>query len=73
MNPTLFQNLNLCVLLLLKVSYPSIIISVEEIIHEQVATIQRSTLELSDLVDMISEWYAYEWRHLEQKRWEYNH
>ena len=43
-----------CVSLLLRVSYPSAIISVEETMHEQVATVQRSTFELSDLVDMIS-------------------
>jgi hypothetical protein len=36
--------------------YPSVTILVEEIIHEQVARVQRSTLELSDLVDMISVW-----------------
>jgi hypothetical protein len=40
----------------LKMHYPSVIILVEEIIHEQVARVQRSTLELSDLVDMISVW-----------------
>ena len=53
--------------------YPSVIELVEEIIHEQVATVQRSTLESSDLVEIISVWYEYEWRHLEQKRVEYNH
>jgi hypothetical protein len=57
----------------LKMRYPSVLILVDEIMHEQVATVQRSTLESSDLVDMISVWYSYEWRHLEQKRWEYNH
>jgi hypothetical protein len=41
---------------LLKMHYPSVIILVEEIIHEQVARVQRSTLELSDRVDMISVW-----------------
>jgi hypothetical protein len=40
----------------LKVHYPSVIVLVEDIIHEQVATVQRSTWELSDLVDMISVW-----------------
>ncbi|MGA7368055.1 MAG: hypothetical protein WBX01_02930 [Nitrososphaeraceae archaeon] len=40
----------------LKVCYPSVIALVEEIIHEQVATVQRSTLELSARVDMISVW-----------------
>jgi hypothetical protein len=43
-----------CISLPLRASYPSAIISVEEIIHEQVAKVQRSTFELSDLVDMIS-------------------
>jgi hypothetical protein len=43
-----------CVSLPLRVSYPSAIISAEEIIHKQVAKVQRSTFELSDLVDMIS-------------------
>jgi hypothetical protein len=42
--------------LFLKMHYPSVIILVEEIIHVQVARVQRSTLELSDLVDMISVW-----------------
>jgi hypothetical protein len=42
------------ILEILRVSYPSAIISAEEIIQEQVATVQRSTVELSDLVDMIS-------------------
>jgi hypothetical protein len=46
----------LFVSLFLKVCYPSVIVLLEEIIHEQVATVQRSTLELSDLVDMISVW-----------------
>ena len=40
----------------LKFHYPSVIVLVEDIIHEQVATVQRSTWELSDLVDMISVW-----------------
>jgi hypothetical protein len=40
----------------LKVHYPSVIVLVEDIIHEQVATVQRSTWDLSDLVDMISVW-----------------
>lgn len=40
----------------LKIHYPSVIVLVEDIIHEQVATVQRSTWELSDLVDMISVW-----------------
>lgn len=40
--------------------YPSVIELVEEIIHEQVATVQRSTLESSDLVNIISVWYEYE-------------
>jgi hypothetical protein len=43
-----------CISLPLRASYPSAIISAEEIIHEQVAKVQRSTFELSDLVDMIS-------------------
>jgi len=38
------------------VHYPSVIVLVDEIIHEQVPTVQRSTLELSDLVDMVSVW-----------------
>jgi hypothetical protein len=40
----------------MKVRYPSLIALVEDIIHEQVATVQRSTWELSDLVNMISVW-----------------
>gem|GEM_PF-1823959 len=40
--------------------YPSVIELVEEIIQEHVATVQRSTLESSDLVDIISVWYEYE-------------
>jgi hypothetical protein len=43
-----------CISLPLRASYLSAIISAEETIHEQVATVQRSTFELSDLVDMIS-------------------
>jgi hypothetical protein len=38
----------------MKVQFSSVIVLVEDIIHEQVATVQRSTWELSDLIDMIS-------------------
>jgi hypothetical protein len=40
--------------LAMKVQFSSVIVLVEDIIHEQVATVQRSTWELSDLVDIIS-------------------
>lgn len=40
----------------LKMRYLSVEPLVEETIHEHMATVQRSTLELSDLVNIISVW-----------------